>query len=318
MPRQARLDAPGTLHHVIVRGIEKRRIVDDDEDRKRLVDRMGAVAGETGTWIYAWALMPNHLHILVRSGPAGISRYMRRVLTGYAVVYNLRHRRHGHLFQNRFKSIVCEEDSYFMELVRYIHLNPVRARLVGSLGELDRYPWSGHSVLMGRSRRPWQDVDETLSFFGGGRRKAVEAYRRYIEEGFSQGSRPDLVGGGLVRSMGGWSAVLSLRRSGEKATADERVLGSGRFVERVIREAGEREKRLLAGRSKEVRGLVEAACRSAKVSIKELRAGSRRTGVSRLRNQLACRIVEEVGLSLADTARELGVSTSAICRSLSR
>ena len=138
MPRQARLDAPGTLHHVMIRGIEQRRIVDDDRDRQNLVSRMGRIATETQISIYAWALLPNHAHILLRSGPSGLSSYMRRLLTGYAISYNLRHRRYGHLFQNRYKSIVCEEDVYFKELVRYIHLNPFRAKLVKTLSELDK------------------------------------------------------------------------------------------------------------------------------------------------------------------------------------
>ena len=107
MPRQARLDAPGTLHHVIVRGIEKRRIVDDRWDRGNFVSRMGEVASDTETVIYAWALMTNHAHILLRSGTHGLSKFMRRFLTGYAITYNRRHKRHGHLFQNRYKSIVC-------------------------------------------------------------------------------------------------------------------------------------------------------------------------------------------------------------------
>lgn len=110
MPRQARLDAPGTLHHVIIRGIERKKIVSDDTDKRNFVSRMGTIASETKTSIYAWALLTNHAHILLRSGSLGLSRYMRRLLSGYAVSYNRRHRRHGHLFQNRFKSIVCEED----------------------------------------------------------------------------------------------------------------------------------------------------------------------------------------------------------------
>jgi len=148
MPRQARLDAPGTLHHVIIRGIEKKKIVSYDQDRQDFVARMGAIALETETSVYAWALMTNHAHILLRSGPSGLPRYMRRLLSGYAISYNRRHRRHGHLFQNRYKSIVCEEDSYFKELVRYIHLNSLRVKLVDNLTKLDRYRYCGHSVLM--------------------------------------------------------------------------------------------------------------------------------------------------------------------------
>ena len=130
MPRGARLDTPGTLHHVIVRGIERRNIVDDDLDRENWVARIGRVADETQTAIYAWALMSNHAHMLIRSGAGGVALFMRRILTGHAISYNRRHRRHGHLFQNRYKSIICQEDAYFTELVRYIHLNPLRVSTV--------------------------------------------------------------------------------------------------------------------------------------------------------------------------------------------
>ena len=138
MPRQARLDAPGTLHHVMIRGIDKSNIVDDRKDRQSFVSRMGDIASDTKTAIYAWALMANHAHILLRSGPKGLSAFMRRFLTGYAITYNKRHFRSGHLFQNRYKSIICEEDAYFQELVRYIHLNPLRAMLVKNLSGLDK------------------------------------------------------------------------------------------------------------------------------------------------------------------------------------
>jgi len=87
---------------------ELKKIVSDDQDRLNFVSRLGTIALETETLIYAWALMTNHAHILLRSGPFGLPRYMRRLLSGYAISYNRRHRRHGHLFQNRYKSIVCE------------------------------------------------------------------------------------------------------------------------------------------------------------------------------------------------------------------
>jgi len=141
MPRGPRLDAPGTLHHVMVRGIDKQAIFIDDRDRNNFVSRLASLVKATESPVYAWALMPNHVHILLKSGPNGLPKLMRRLLTGYAVSYNKRHRRHGHLFENRYKSIVCEEDVYFKELVRYIHLNPLRAGLVESLSKLDRYNW---------------------------------------------------------------------------------------------------------------------------------------------------------------------------------
>lgn len=200
MPRRARLDAPGTLHHVMIRGIEKQRIVNDVADRKNFVKRLGELATGTNTAIYAWALMTNHAHILLRSSEFGLSGFMRRLLTGYAVSYNRRHRRWGHLFQNRYKSIVCDEDAYFTELVRYIHLNPLRAKLVKNLLKLDRYRWCGHGVLMGQVNYDWQDRDYVLKWFGKTENKAINDYRNYVKKGVDRGRRPELVGGGLIRS----------------------------------------------------------------------------------------------------------------------
>ena len=121
MPRLARLDAPGVMHHIMIKGIERRNIFKDNKDRENLLARLSKLLPETETACYAWALMPNHTHFLFRSGKAPLATLMRRLLTGYVVSFNRRHKRHGHLFQNRYKSIVCEEDAYFKELVRYIH-----------------------------------------------------------------------------------------------------------------------------------------------------------------------------------------------------
>ena len=129
MPRKAGIDAAGALHHIIVRGIERRKIFYDDADRDAFVTRLGQVLIETHTDCFAWALIPNHVHLLLRTGLTPIATVMRRLLTGYAVQFNRRHRRHGHIFQNRYKSILCQEDPYLKELVRYIHLNPLRAGL---------------------------------------------------------------------------------------------------------------------------------------------------------------------------------------------
>ena len=130
MPRKSRIDAPGALHHVIARGIERGQIFRNDGDRSHFLIRLGDILTETNTACYAWALIPNHFHLLLRTGNVTISTTMRRLLTGYANWFNRRHRRYGHLFQNRYKSILCQEDAYLLELVRYIHLNPLRAGIV--------------------------------------------------------------------------------------------------------------------------------------------------------------------------------------------
>jgi len=320
MPRQARLDSAGTLHHIILRGIEKRQIVDDNLDRETFVNRMGQLALETKTKIYAWSLMTNHAHVLMRSGPEGLPQYMRRLLTGYAQAYNRRHNRYGHLFQNRYKSIVCEEDLYFQELVRYIHLNPLRAGLVKNLVQLDQFLWAGHGVLMGKVKYSWQDVDYVLSWFGKRAGQARRIYRCFVAEGIDQGRRPELVGGGLIRSLGDWSAVQSLRRSGEKVLTDERILGTDDFVERVLGEAENRARRLFSFRlrAKEVQRLIEERCKREGISAQELQMGSRRGVISEIRSALALKLAREWGLPLAEIARQLGVSTSAISQILRR
>jgi REP element-mobilizing transposase RayT len=150
MPRQACIDAPGALHHIIIRGIERTLIFTDDRDRENFLERLSQLLPESQTPCYAWALMSNHAHLLLRTGRVAIASLMRRLLTGYAVSFNKRHRRHGHLFENRYKSILCEEDRYLRQLVAYIHLNPLRAGIVEDLAALKAYPFTGHSALMGQ------------------------------------------------------------------------------------------------------------------------------------------------------------------------
>jgi len=318
MPRQARLDAPGTLHHVMIRGIERSPIFKDNQDRQDFVSRIGMIAQQTGTKILAWALMSNHVHLLVFSGPPGISNFMRRLLTGYALRYNRRHRRRGHLFQNRYQSIVCEEGTYLLELVRYIHLNPLRVGLVKSLEALDHYPWSGHMILMGRGKNEWQERGYVLRQFHEREGKAVRSYRRFMEEGKDQGRRPELVGGGLSRSLGGWSQVLPLRDTGEKGKYDSRILGGGDFVAEIIREAEKKVRRYL--RVNEMKTSMDHAiqeiCRKEGVAEQELRMGLRTRKLSRVRAKVSYHLSHEIGVSRAEIARQLGVCTSAITKAI--
>lgn len=252
MPRQARLDAPGTLHHVMIRGIEGLVLFRDDQDRQNFISRISQLMESTGTKILAWALMENHVHILMFSGHQGISKFMRCLLTGYAITYNRKYHRSGHLFQNRYKSIVCEQEPYLMELVRYIHLNPLRALIVKSIDELDRYPWSGHAFLIGKKKNGWQETEYVLRQFSGERGRAIRAYRKFMVEGKDQGRREDLVGGGLIRSQGGWSQVMSLRGNRERVEHDARILGGGDFVAHILSEADKNLRRQLRLGEREV------------------------------------------------------------------
>jgi len=314
MPRGARLDAPGTLHHVMVRGIEGNSIVADDEDRLYFVSRMGKVAAATGTSIYAWALLTNHAHILLKSGAAGLSTFMRKLLSGYATGYNRRHKRHGHLFQNRYKSIVCEEELYFLRLVSYIHLNPLRAGLAESLEDLERYPWSGHAVVMNRIRHEWQNRNYVLGYFGKRESSALQAYREFVAEESGRGHQPELTGGGLVRSIGGWSEVKSLRKRQEKQFSDERILGSGEFVKEILDDVEESVKERLpaTAAATEAGERLVIACEEAGISVQALQGGSRKRNCTELRKRLALEYVLELGMSYAGSARLLGISAAAV------
>ena len=207
MPRLARLDAPGVVHHVIIRGIEKRKIFRDTKDRDNFLDRLSQLLPETKTSCYAWALLSNHAHFLFKTGDVSLSTLMRRLLTGYVVSFNRRYRRHGHLFQNRYKSIVCQEDVYLRELVRYIHLNPLRAKIVENINKLNGYKYCGHGILLGKRKVEWQDTKYVLSYFGSRTAEARKHYVSYVREGIREGRKPGLVGGGLIRSLGGWEEV---------------------------------------------------------------------------------------------------------------
>ena len=187
--------------------------------------------------------MPNHAHFLLRTGRVPLATVMRRLLTGYAVTYNHRHRRHGQLFQNRYKSILCQEDSYLLELVRYIHLNPLRAKLVMDIGSLEGYPYAGHGVLLGKAKNNWQDVNYILGYFGGRIFRARREYRKYMEEEVARGRRKDLTGGGLIRSMGGWVGVKDLGETRVRVKGDERILGDSDFVMEVLRASEEEMER---------------------------------------------------------------------------
>ncbi len=316
MPRGARIDAPGVLHHIIGRGIEQRDIFYDDADRNDFIARIEALAAVGAFKVAAWSLMRNHFHLLCKTGGIPISACMHRLLTGYVVNFNKRRRRHGYLFQNRFKSIVCQEDRYLRELVRYIHLNPVRAGQVSGLRALDCHPFGGHSAIVGRIERPWQDVDRVLDCFSP--ESPRRFYREFVAAGIRMGQRPDLVGGGLVRSAGGWSAVKALRRRGAKVEHDQRILGDPDFVQTTVQRSDQRLKqslRLGADRPG-IDGVCRSVCEKYGVSHGEIRSGSRRHTVVAARTALSWVAVRELGYSGADVARFLGVTNSCVTRSV--
>lgn len=318
MPRHARLDAPGALHHVMGRGLAGITLFQAEADCEDFVSRLADLAKDGHIQVYAWALMPNHFHLLLRTGRQQLATSMRKLLTGFAVNFNRRHKRYGHLFQNRYKSIICEEEPYLLELTRYIHLNPLRAGVVPNLARLRDYPWTGHAALMGWKPREWQDTGSILGRFGTRRGVAMRRYETFVRDGAPRGRRPELVGGGLIRSAGGWSQVLSLRPKGAKTVADERILGGGDFAESLLAEAAERTRHMLrlSRTVVDLGALAREVARQEGVNEAELRSGSRRRCVSKARKSFCHLAVTQSGSSGAEVARFLGVTTSAVNRAV--
>jgi len=353
MPRQARLDAPGVLQHVMARAIERRKIFWDDKDRSSFLERFAVILEETQTQCYAWALIPNHFHLLLRTGPTPLSTVMRRLMTGYAVTFNHRHRRAGHLFQNRYKSVVCEEENYLLELTRYIHLNPLRARLVEDLKTLNKYPWTGHSAILGRRKnslipnkqeKPDQPdipekslaektVEDVLQYFGKSLKEARRKYRRFVEKGIKQGRREDLQGGGLIRSSGGDKAVLSglkkeerdppasperaQARDGGRGKGDARILGSGDFVSDVLKNANENAERK-AGCNISLTELISRVCKKFDIKTGALMLDIRRVPYAQARVIISYLSIHELGYRGSDVAKALNVSRASVSKAMSR
>ncbi len=319
MPRGPRLDYADALHHVMARGIEKREIFSCDRDREDLLNRLERLVDETATSIFAWCLIPNHFHLLLRSGPAGLSPFMRRLQTGYAVSFNKRHRRVGHIFQNRYKSIVVEEDRYLLQLVRYLHLNPLRAGLVKDLRALEAFPWSGHSVLLGRREAAWQDTRYVLGQFGRDVERARVAYGRFVKEGAREGKRTELNGGGLVRSIGGRERMAESRSGPQPWVHDERVLGSSEFVRHVTEAEGEADEGASLrvgepGRNRFLQKAIAEVSRRFRISPEELQGGGRRRKVVVARAALAWVATRLCGIPTIDVARATGVTPVSILR----
>ena len=320
MPRKSRIDAPGALQHVIARGINRQRIFQDDGDKNSFLDRLSGLLKDCGIQCYAWAILDNHFHLLLRSGAIPISTLMRRLLTGYAVSHNLRHGRCGHLFQNRYKSILCQEEAYLLELVRYIHLNPLRAKMAADMDQLDPYPFCGHGVLMGNYRNEWQDTDYILARFGKRVSAARSRYRQFVEKGIALGKRPDLVGGGLVRSAGGWSAVRELRREKAYAKGDERILGEGSFVESVLAHVQEafQNKYELPAQGFDFEKVVERVAEVLGMSREEVLETGKRRRTVRARSLLCYWAAGELRMSMTGLSAQLKISVNCVSQSVAR
>ena len=313
MPRQARIDAPGTLHHIICRGIERRQIFTEDQDRDDFVNRLSSILAETSTICYAWVLIPNHFHLLLRTGSTPISTVMKRLLTGYAVNFNLRHKRHGHLFQNRFKSIICQDDLYWLALVRYIHLNPLRANLVASMDELKSFRYSGHRALLGLEKQSTVAANEVWNLFSRNPAVAKRKYSMFLAEDV-EGSAQNFSGGGIGRSRQGMDT------SDRFQARDERILGDAQFVEEVLTRADEQVSTRMRYREQGVglKDLVAVVARLLEITPEEVVSAGKQPLRVKARSLLCFWAVRELGYTATAVGERLDISQPAVSMAVQR
>ncbi len=238
---------------------------------------------------------------------------MRRLLTGYAVWHNKRHKRKGHLFQNRYKSIIVEEEPYFLELVRYIHLNPIRAKLLTEMDQLDSNLYTGHAVILGTRRYDGQDVDWVLSWFGRQVGQARRKYRAFVMAGFHQGVREELRGGGLIRSAGGHEKLTTFSKE-ERERGDERILGGCSFVESIM----ERREKKKTGKSTSVDHVLIDVCRISQIPKELILSRSRIRRVSSARRLFLLRAHEETGASYTTLGRFCGLAHTSVKQAIEK
>jgi len=239
---------------------------------------------------------------------------MQRLLTGYAVCFNLRRRRVGHLFQNRYKAIICQDDPYFLQLVRYIHLNHVRAGLIKTPEELAQYPWTGHGALMGVRLNRWQNIDEVLGRFGSHAATPTSGYERFIVDGWNEGHREELEGGGLIRSLGGMAGALQAARDNHRQLSDVRVLGDGNFVQEVLRQAETAENQQHDLQTLSLESLAKAVAHLLEIAPESIQEKRRDREASRAKSLVLYAATEWLGRTLKQVAGYTRISLGCASR----
>jgi len=188
MARKPRVEYPGAFYHVMTRGNRKQVVFKDDKDRLKFLRKLLKYKERYGFVLYAYTLMKNHLHLLIETQDVPLSRIMQGLLQSYTQWYNGKYRTVGHLFQGRYKAILCDKKVYLLNLIRYIHLNCIRAGLVK---EASAYKWSSHRIYLGVEESKLIDTDFVLSQFASGRKRAIKLYEQFVLEWIGEGKREE-------------------------------------------------------------------------------------------------------------------------------
>ena len=303
MPTKKRIVVPGAIAHIMARGIDGMVIFKDDDDRSYFLHLLESAISKTGYLCYGWVLMNNHYHLIMRCSDRSLDDLMRSMNSRYARYYNMKYKRRGYLFQDRFKSIITQDQNYLEELIRYAHLNPIRAGICKSMEELDAYRWCGHGVLMGKTTCLFQTTDAVLRRFGSTDSSSRENYRKFIAEGAST-IKDDWI-------------VQTVRESNRGIERKERpscwVIGDQEFVMSVMRKNEQRLRTRSALHEKwSIEDVFRRVAAEQGLELDALKRRSRMSKVSAGRKRgayICCRVL---GYRIEEVAAYLKISGPAV------
>ena len=313
MPRRYRFDRPETFHHVMSRAVEGIYIFGTDRTRKDFLRRLSVLVDDHMLRIHAWALMDSHFHLLAEPLEATLSCSIHRLLTGFSAAYNRRMDRKGHVFQGRFHSILVEYETYFRTLVGYIHLNPLRAGIVNSLEELAHYPWTGHSALIGSCCCDWMEQSLIKEIFDRESLEWRSGYLEYLSD--YSGSKNQYMTTGTFRI--GHDGITQVEGENIESTESSSfgILGSKAFAIAEYKIMQKHRGTHIRNRREQHVSIEQAilqVCNAFHVDVNSLKSGCRTSAISRARRKLVEILIEEIGISQADTAVLLGISQPAV------
>ena len=288
MPRKPRIEYSGAFYHVIVRGNQKQRIFKDPSDFQKYLLTLTVYKNRMGCRIYAYVLMNNHVHLLLETGDAPLSKIMQGVNQTYTVYFNRKYRTVGHLFQGRFKAILCDRDAYLLGLVKYIHQNPLRAKITE---KIDAYAWSSHPAYIGKvNPLGLVDTDQVLRVFSESKTRARREYREFLAE------------------------EETLDKNSVYTTIDQRIQGDDEFADRVL-EQQDQETAQIMRRKKSLDAIATVVEARLGVARKDLCSYSRTTGIAQARRIFA-KAANALGYRGSEIARYLKKDPAAVTRYL--
>ena len=288
MARKTRLHYPGACYHIILRGNAGQDIFFAEQDRSRFLFLLQEGVERYKHRIHGYCLMTNHVHLLMQVGEIPLSRILQNVCFRYTGYINRRLNRTGHLFQGRYKAILIDIDSYLLELIRYIHNNPVRAKMVKAPED---HPWSSHGAYLGNHRVPWLTTDWVLAQFSNKRKAAICSFKYFVGKGLEEGERKEYRNGSI----------------------EGQILGDDHFAEKALGKASRQLRRRTT-----LDQVIAAVCEQYGIDRQDFFSGSRQKRISEPRAVAALLVRDLDHLSLTALGRELQRDLSGLSQAAGR